>query len=113
MTSEYTNVDRIIAKIDNDFNPNISDWIPRVGAWVHDALMQLDCIITETKTKKLTVKDNIARSDCELGNLIKVYDSNGCLIKELDGNNNCTCGNSGNSLVSSNLCKYLKNVFSN
>ena len=100
MTSEYTNVDRIIAKIDNDFNPNNSDWIPRVGAWVHDALMQLDCIITESKTKKLTVKDNIARSDCELGNQIKVYDSNDCLIKELDANNNCACGNDENSLVS-------------
>ena len=101
MTTEYTTVDRIIAKIDNDFNPNNSDWIPRVGAWIHDALMQLDCFVTEEITKKLIVKNNIARSDCELSNKIKVYDSNGCLIKELDSNNNCAYGNSENSLVSS------------
>lgn len=101
MTSEYTTVDRIIAKIDNDFNPNNSDWIPRVGAWIHDALMQLDCIVTEAVTKKLIVKNNIARSDCELGNQIKVYDSNGCEVKELNNINNCGCGDAENSLVSS------------
>ena len=33
-----TNVEHIIAKIDNDFNPDNSDWIPRVGTWVIDAM---------------------------------------------------------------------------
>ena len=84
MTKEYTTVDRIIAKLDNDFNPNNSDWIPRVGAWIHDALMQLDCIITEEVKKKLTVKNRIARSNCELGENVKLYDCNGCEIKLLD-----------------------------
>ena len=79
----YTTVDRIIAKIDNDFNPNNSDWIPRVGAWVYDALMQLDCIQTETVRKRLTVKDRIARSDCPLPEDIKMYDENCCEIPEL------------------------------
>lgn len=92
MTKEYTTVDRIIAKIDNDFNPNNSDWIPRVGAWIHDALMQLDCIITEEVKKKLTVKNRIARSDCELGENVKLYDCNGCEIKLLDS---VDCGCNG------------------
>ena len=33
-----TSVERIIAKIDNDFNPDGSDWIPRVIAWTIDAM---------------------------------------------------------------------------
>ena len=90
MTKEYTTVDRIIAKIDNDFNPNNSDWIPRVGAWIHDALMQLDCFVTEEVKKKLTVKNRIARSACELGENIKLYDCNGCEIIKLDSSG-CGC----------------------
>lgn len=94
MTSDYTTVDRIIAKIDNDFNPSNSDWIPRVGAWVYDALMQLDCVQTERKRKVLTVKNNIARSDCELSKNIKVYDQNGCKVVELNtGGQQCCGGN--------------------
>lgn len=89
---DSTTVDRIIAKIDNDFNPSNSDWIPRVGAWVYDALMQLDCVQTETKRKRLTVINNIARSDCNLGKKIKVFDANGCPIDELDYNNHKCCG---------------------
>ena len=27
---DTTNIERIIAKIDNDFNPDNSDWIPNV-----------------------------------------------------------------------------------
>ena len=92
MTTDYTTVDRIIAKIDNDFNPNNSDWIPRVGAWIHDALMQLDCVPTEKVRKQLVVKDRIARSACELGEQIKVYDSNGCKLIELNNTNACSCG---------------------
>lgn len=88
-----TNVERIIAKIDNDFNPDNSDWIPRVGTWCIDAMSQLDVLRTKRKKKKLTVKDRIAYSDCPINNTnIKVYDSNGCEIKEAD-ESQC-CGNS-------------------
>ena len=80
MTTEVTTVDRIIAKIDNDFNPNNSDWIPRVGAWVHDALMQLDCVLTETVKKKITVKNRIGRSDCNLSENIIFPMQTGFLI---------------------------------
>lgn len=96
MTTEYTTVDRIIAKIDNDFNPNNSDWIPRVGAWIYDALMQLDCIQTEVVKKKATVKNRIARVPCELNEHIKVYDENGCRLIELENNNTSCCGSDNN-----------------
>ena len=85
-----TNVEHIIAKIDNDFNPDNSDWIPRVGAWCIDAMSQLDVLRTKRKKKKLTVKDRIAYSKCPINNAdIKVYDNNGCEIKEADENSCC------------------------
>lgn len=89
MTTDYTTVDRIIAKIDNDFNPNNSDWIPRVGAWVYDALAQLDCVLTEKVKKKITVNNKIGRSDCILPDSIKIYTIEGCEVKELDKNTCC------------------------
>lgn len=101
MTSDYTTVDRIIAKIDNDFNPNNSDWIPRVGAWVHDALMQLDCMPTEKVKKKVTVNNRIGRSDCELGESIKVYTPEGCPVSQIENTVGCQCGNNQNTSHSS------------
>ena len=78
-----TNVERIIAKIDNDFNPDNSDWIPRVGAWCIDAMSILNCVPTVRKKEKLSVTDRIAYSKCNINNTnIKVYDSNGCEIEE-------------------------------
>lgn len=91
--NKYTTVERIIAKIDNDFNPNNSDWIPRVGAWCVDVMQQLDVLLTDKVKKKLTVKDRIARSECCLSNLdLKVYDKNGCIIPEAGNKSGC-CAN--------------------
>lgn len=85
-----TSLERIIAKIDNDFNPDNSDWIPRVGAWAIDAMSQLDVLRTKCKKKKLTVYDRVAYSECTIdSNNIKVYDSNGCKIKEADSETCC------------------------
>ena len=81
-----TNVEHIIAKIDNDFNPDNSDWIPRVAAWVIDAMSQLKALRTVRTKKKLIVKDGIAYSSCPIDspNLI-VYDNNGCKITKAKG----------------------------
>lgn len=85
-----TNIERIIAKIDNDFNPDNSDWIPRVGAWCIDAMSQLDVLRTKRKRKKLIVKDRIAYSDCPINSSnIKVYDNRGCKIKEANESQCC------------------------
>lgn len=86
-----TNVERIIAKIDNDFNPDNSDWIPRVGAWCIDAMSQLNILRTKRKKIKLTVNDKIAYSDCPINTNIKVYDENGCEIKEINDSSNKCC----------------------
>lgn len=95
LSNANTNVERIIAKIDNDFNPDNSDWIPRVGAWCIDAMSQLDVLVTKRKRKKLTVKDRIAYSECPInGTNIKVYDGNGCEINEA---NSSTCCNNASS----------------
>lgn len=89
-----TNVERIIAKIDNDFNPDNSDWIPRIGAWCIDAMSMLNCLPTVKKKEKITVNDKIAVSACPINDInIKVYDSNGCEIKEAS-NSKCSCGDS-------------------
>lgn len=88
-----TSVERIIAKIDNDFNPDGSDWIPRVIAWTIDAMSQLDVLRYVPKRRKLNVTNRIARSYCPLSDReLKVYDSNGCEIKRLTGGSKgCSC----------------------
>lgn len=88
-----TNIERIIAKIDNDFNPDNSDWIPRVGAWCIDAMSMLDCLCTKRTKKTIAVKNRIAYVGCPINNMnIKVYDSNGCKIEEAN-NKKCGCNN--------------------
>lgn len=85
-----TTIERIIAKIDNDFNPDNSDWIPRVAAWCLDAMSQLKVLATEKKTRKVKVIDRIAILPCPIsGQGFAVYDSNGCELKEYDGKQNC------------------------
>lgn len=94
--SQTTNIERIIAKIDNDFNPNNSDWIPRVGAWCIDALSQLDCLKTVKKTTRATVNNGFAKIACPIDGKIKVYDANGCLVEE-SGNAHCGCNGNNNN----------------
>lgn len=87
-----TNIERIIAKIDNDFNPDNSDWIPRVGAWVIDAMSMLKVLRKEKKKVKVSVKDRIAYVSCPIERgAFKVYSQEGCLIKEAGSNSGCNC----------------------
>ena len=39
MNNSKITVEHIIANIDNDFNPDNNDWIPRVAAWCNDAVV--------------------------------------------------------------------------
>ena len=83
-TKRLLSLERIIGKIDNDFNIDNSDWIPRAGAWVIDALSQLKVLPMEIKKRELDVIDRIAMFPCALNlKSLKVYDSNGCQIPEL------------------------------
>ena len=75
-------LDRLIGKVDNDFNISESDWIPRVAAWTIDALSQMKLLPMERKKRTLDVKERIAIFPCTLNTKeIKVYDSNGCEIR--------------------------------
>ena len=90
-------VERLVGKIDNDFNISESDWIPRVAAWVIDALSQMKCLPMERKKRKLKVNNRIAIFPCTLNTSdIKVYDSHGCEIPELNGGE-CGCYASSSS----------------
>ena len=83
---------RLVGKIDNDFNISESDWIPRVAAWTIDALAQMKVLPMERKRRTLEVSDRIAQFPCTLnGKDIVVYDSNGNKIDEFDGDRSCCC----------------------
>lgn len=89
---------RLIGKIDNDFNISESDWIPRVAAWTIDALSQMKVLPMEKKKRTLEVSDKIAQFPCQLNATeIKVYDSNGCEISQLNSNNSCGCASTKRS----------------
>ena len=65
---------RLVGKIDNDFNISESDWIPRVAAWTIDALSQMKVLPMERKRRILEVSDKIATFPCELNATeIKVF----------------------------------------
>lgn len=89
---QHLSLQRLIAKIDNDFNISESDWIPRVAAWTIDALSQMQVLPMERKRRKLEVSDRIAQFPCEINATeLKVFDSNGCEIPELNKETSCGC----------------------
>lgn len=96
MNEKYRPIEHIIAKLDNDFNLDNSDWIPRIAAWTIEAMSQLKCLATEKKCFKVTVNNRIAKSPCNLDvKGLKIYDDRGCPIYELDDcakKNSSCCG---------------------
>ena len=87
-----TNIEHIIAKIDNDFNIDHSDWIPRVAAWVIEALSLLKCTKYETVTTKVIINDKIGILNNINLDKITVCDKNGCKIESMEdvvGYNKC------------------------
>lgn len=89
---------RLIGKIDNDFNISESDWIPRVAAWTIDALSQMQVLPMERKRRKLEVSNRIAQFPCQINaKELKVFDKLGREIPELNNKNSCGCSNSRNS----------------
>lgn len=88
---------RLIGKIDNDFNISESDWIPRVAAWTIDALSQMQILPMERKRRKLEVSNRIAQFPCKINATeLKVFDKNGCEIPELNRETSC-CSKFNNS----------------
>ena len=98
---------RLIGKVDNDFNLSESDWIPRVGAWVIDALSQMKCLPMERKRRTLEVSSRIATFPCELNTTeLKVFDSRGCEIPVLNSNNKCGCSELGTQNPNSEIAIF-------
>lgn len=90
LNNQTVPLEHIIGKIDNDFNPDVSDWIPRVGAWAIEAMQMLNVLPTQTKRIKIKVHDRIAYSECTFDvSGLKVYDENGCRIKSSDSVSEC------------------------
>lgn len=88
-------IQRLVGKVDNDFNIPESDWIPRVAAWVIDALSQLKVLPMEKKRRTLEVSERIALFPCEItASELKVYDKYG---NEIANGAENKCGNSKNS----------------
>lgn len=92
LNNKGISLSRLIAKIDNDFNPNNSDWIPRVGPWCIDALGMIGATRTTTIKKEYAVRNRIARIDEHLiaGNF-DVYDCCGKRLNEGTVNNCSKC----------------------
>lgn len=85
-----TSVEHIIAKIDNDFNFDNTDWIPRVIAWCIDAMSQLKVLSTEYKRRKVSVNNKIVKLPCPINEQgLKVYDSRGCEVDRFNSSNKC------------------------
>lgn len=100
-------LERLIGKIDNDFNLSESDWIPRVGAWVIDALSQMKCLPMERKKRALEVVNKIATFPFDLNvKEIKVFDTNGYEIPQLTKYNTCNCSNIQSNSVDSNIAIF-------
>ena len=98
---------RLIGKVDNDFNLSESDWIPRVGAWVTDALSQMKCLPMERKRRTLEVSSRIATFPCELNTTeLKVFDTRGCEIPALNSNNQCGCSGLGTKNPNSEIAIF-------
>ena len=71
-------IQRLVGKVDNDFNIPESDWIPRVAAWTIDALSQLKVLPMEKKRRELEVSERIALFPCEINSYeLKVFDKYG------------------------------------
>lgn len=90
-------IQRLVGKVDNDFNISESDWIPRVAAWTIDALSQLKVLPMEKKRRKLEVSERIALFPCKItASELKVYDKYGNEIANGESNKCCNikCTNS-------------------
>lgn len=91
MTKKLITLQRLVGKIDNDYNISESDWIPRVAAWTIDALSQMQVLPMERKRRKLEVSGRLAQFPCKLNATnIKIYDKNGCEIPELKSSCGCS-----------------------
>ena len=90
-----TNIEHIIAKIDNDFNLDHTDYIPRIAAWVIEVLSILKCAKYEKVIKKINVTNKIVNTEGIDLNNITVYDRKLRIIQSMQDvlkEKHCCCG---------------------
>lgn len=102
---------RLIGKIDNDFNISESDWIPRVAAWTIDALSQMKVLPMERKRRKLEVSNRIAIFPCTINTEeIRVFDNKGIEIHAFDREKDCKCPKATNSSTGEQIAVTVPNA---
>lgn len=107
-----TNVERIVAKIDNDFNPDNSDWIPRVAAWCIEAMSTVNGLRKVKKSRRLTVRDRIVYSACDLDLInLTVKDCNGCEVVLKQSNSDCGSNSSTGEVIRSVTPKTVDYIY--
>lgn len=84
-------VEAIVARLDNDFNIDNSDYIPRVAAWCIDLMNQMKITKYEVKRVKSPVEDRKATLPCCDTDRIRVFDEEGCEVNRIS-KNSCGCG---------------------
>lgn len=90
--NNQVHIGRLIGKIDNDFNLDESDWIPRVAAWTIDALSQMGLSPVEESVIELEVTNGFATLPCDVDiKDVKLYD---------------ICGNEINKFNKTSCCGY-------
>lgn len=100
MNKKYTTIERVLGKVDNDFNPDTSDWIPRCAAWCIDAMHQLKVLRVSRIKRELEVNDRLAHHPCDISDGdIKVFDVNFCEIPRLRDNRCCVPASTGGQIT--------------
>lgn len=88
MIYQLTSAKEVIARIENNFDVDYSDWLPRSPLWIADAMDQLQLISSyEDKYVDLTVEDHIAMLPEDAPSDIKRIlgvEYNGYLIRRLN-----------------------------
>ena len=85
-------VEAIIARLDNDFNIDNSDYIPRIATWCIDLMNQMKVMKYEEKEMILEVDNRFASlPSCCDNSKIRVFDENGCEVERIS-KNSCGCG---------------------
>lgn len=93
MNNQSISIEQIIAKLDNDFNLDNSDWIPRIAAWTIEVLSILKCTKKEIKTEVVVISDKIGTLPNDIDfRVAKLYDENGCEIKNIEDDLKCCRG---------------------
>lgn len=79
----YVTIDKVITKIDNDFNIDNTDWVDRVPQWCSDALEILDLLPKVEVVNNTPVKESLIETPSDLYS-VKYIKYNNCFIDKYE-----------------------------